>query len=67
MKNKNCKLILQNLCKDFCVALPVETPWMFTLFPLKQRKFNVWNLETPSRSQVSSKNKPGASLSVVAN
>ena len=29
----------QNLCTDFLVALSVETPWMFTLFSLKQRKF----------------------------
>ena len=40
VKNENCEF-LQNLCADFLVALSVETPWLFTLFPLKQRKFTV--------------------------
>ena len=29
----------KKLCTDFLVALSVETPWMFNLFPPKQRKF----------------------------
>ena len=40
IKNENCEFF-QNLCTDFLVALAVETPWMFTLFPLKERKFMV--------------------------
>ena len=46
----------QNLCTtDFLVALSVESPWMLSLFSLKQRKFTGRNLKTPSRSQVGSK------------
>ena len=40
IKNENCKF-LQNQCTDFLVALPLETPYMFSLFALKQRKFTV--------------------------
>ena len=40
IKSKNCKF-LQNLGTDFLVALSSETPWVFTLFSLKQRKFTV--------------------------
>ena len=58
VKNENCEF-LQKLCTDFLVALPDETPCMFSLFPQKQRKFTVYrrNLEKQSRSLVSSKNK----------
>ena len=37
VRNENCEF-LQNLYTDFLVALSLETPWVFTLFPLKQRK-----------------------------
>ena len=38
IKNENCEF-LQNLCTDILVAaLSLETPWVSTLFPLKQRK-----------------------------
>ena len=40
VKNDNCEF-LQNLCTDLLVALSVQTPWMFPLFPLKQRKSTV--------------------------
>ena len=40
VKNENSEF-LQNLFTHFLVALSVESPWMFTLFPLKQRKFTV--------------------------
>ena len=53
----------QNLCTDFSVALPCETPWMFTLFPLKQKIHRVKNVETPPRNHVGSKNKPSISIS----
>ena len=38
VKNENCELH-RKLCSDFLAALPVETPWMFTLFSPEQRKF----------------------------
>ena len=38
VKNENCEFP-RKLCTDFLVALSVETPWMFTLLPPKQRKF----------------------------
>ena len=37
VKNENCEF-LQNLCTDNLVALSLETPWVITLFSLKQRK-----------------------------
>ena len=32
VRNENCEF-LQNLYTDFLVALSLETPWVFTLFP----------------------------------
>ena len=40
VKNENCEF-LRKLCTDFLVPLPVETPWILTLLPQKQRKFTV--------------------------
>ena len=45
------------------VALLVETPWMFTLFSLKQRKFTV---EKPCRNTVQKSSRLKKPLSVVA-
>ena len=39
VRNKNYEF-LQNLSTDFLVALSIETPWMFTLFPLKETKIH---------------------------
>ena len=39
VKNGNRKF-LPKLCTDFLAALPVETPWMLTLFPQKTKKID---------------------------
>ena len=40
VENENCEFPL-NLCTDVLVASSVETPWIFTPCPLKQRKVTV--------------------------
>ena len=61
VKNENCKF-LKNLCTDFLVAFQLKLLGCLLCFPQNKENSPCRNLETPSRSQVGSTNKPSISI-----
>ena len=62
VKNETCEF-LQNSCTDFLVDFQLELLGCLLCFPKKKENSPCRNLETPSRSQVDSQNKPSISIS----
>ena len=59
VKNKNCEF-LQNLCTDFLVVCQLK---LLGCLLWNKENSSCRNLDTPSQSQVGSKNKPSISIS----
>ena len=62
VKNKNCEF-LQNLSTDFLVACQLKILRCLLCLHINKENSPCRNLETPSRSQLGSKNKPSISIS----